>query len=136
MNAKWHASTQHLMLGGICFIVFGVFSMSPRAVLGCLSTKKHCRSLLFSMTHNSQSCESLDLHWHQIKRELAHQQRHVCRRVAAFVDIEAEASNDEAEEESADDPEEEATEADAMFVNDASPGSIRTQPERGCVLVP
>ena len=56
------------------------------------------------------------------------------RRVAAFVDIEAEASDDEAEEESSDGPEgeeEEATEADAMFVNDASPASIRSQPERG-----
>lgn len=54
------------------------------------------------------------------------------------MDIEAEASDDEAEEDS-DDPEgedEEATEADAMFVHDASPASIRTQPERGYVLVP
>ena len=58
------------------------------------------------------------------------------RRVAAFVDIEAEASDDEAEEESSDGPEgeeEEATEADAMFVNDASPASTRSQPERGYV---
>lgn len=57
------------------------------------------------------------------------------RRVAAFVDIEAEASDDEAEEESSDEgDEEEATEADAMFVNDASPASIRSQPERGYAL--
>ena len=94
------------------------------------------------MTHFGQSCQTQNLHWHQIKRNLADQQRHclsVCRRVAAFVDIEAEASDDEAEEDSADDPEgeeEEATEADAMFVNDASPAGIRTQPERGYALVP
>ena len=74
-------------------------------------------------------------------RDVADQQCHclsVCRRVAAFVDTEAEASDDETEEDS-DDPEgeeEEATEADAMFVNDASPASIRTQPERGYMLVP
>lgn len=94
------------------------------------------------MTHNSQSCRPQNFHWHQIKHDLADQQRHclsVCRRVAAFVDIEAEASDDEGEEDSADDAEgeeEEATEADAIFLNDASPASIRTQPERGYVLVP
>lgn len=58
----------------------------------------------------------------------------VCRRVAAFIDIEAEAS-DEEEDESADDEEddadEELAEGDAMFVNDASPASTRSQPERG-----
>lgn len=62
----------------------------------------------------------------------------VCRRVAAFVDIEAEASDDDddddEDEESVNDPdgeEEEGTEADAMFVNDASPADVRSQPERG-----
>ena len=63
----------------------------------------------------------------------------VCRRVAAFVDIEAEASDDDdGEEDSGDDPdaeEEEGTEADAMFVNDASPASVRSQPERGSAMV-
>ena len=57
----------------------------------------------------------------------------MCRRVAAFVDIEAEASDgeqDESEDE-ADGEDEEMAEADAMFVNDASPASARSQPERG-----
>lgn len=60
----------------------------------------------------------------------------VCRRLAAFIDIEAEASDDDEEEEEDEsgddvDGEEEAREADAMFVNDGSPASIRSQPERG-----
>lgn len=95
------------------------------------------------MLHNSQSCKTPNLPWHHTKRDLADQQHHclsICRRVAAFVDIEAEASDDEAEEDSADDPEgeeEEATESDAMFVHDdASPASIRSQPERGYMPIP
>lgn len=71
------------------------------------------------------------------KHVLVDWQCYVCRRVAAFVDIEAEASdddNDGDEDESADDPdgeEDEGTEADAMFVNDVSPAGMRSQPERG-----
>ncbi len=53
------------------------------------------------------------------------------RRVAALIDIEAEASGEE-EEESSDEADEDTDvpEADAMFVNDASPASARSQPER------
>ena len=53
------------------------------------------------------------------------------RRVAALIDIEAEASSEE-EEESSDEADEDtdAPEADAMFMNDASPASARSQCER------
>ncbi|KAL0033133.1 hypothetical protein WJX79_005148 [Trebouxia sp. C0005] len=53
------------------------------------------------------------------------------RRVAALIDIEAEASSEE-EEESSDEADEdtELPEADAMFVNDASPAAARSQRER------
>lgn len=55
-----------------------------------------------------------------------------CRRVAALIDIEAEASSEE-EEDSSEEADEDADlpEADAMFVNDASPAGTRSQPERG-----
>lgn len=49
-----------------------------------------------------------------------------------MIDIEAEASGED-EGDSSDDAEEDADqpEADAMFVDDASPASARSQPERG-----
>ena len=72
----------------------------------------------------------------ETKYVLSDWQCHANRTVAAFVDIEAEASDDENEEEdeSGGDPdgeEEEGTEADAMFVTDDSPAGVRSQPELG-----
>ena len=72
----------------------------------------------------------------ETKHVLSEWQCHACRTVAAFVDIEAEASDDDDEEEdesgdNLDGEEEEGTEADAMFVTDDSPAGIRSQPERG-----
>ena len=47
-----------------------------------------------------------------------------------MVDIEAEASSDDEEEESSQGEESQMPEEDAMFVNDNSPATARTQPER------